>query len=357
MPFVDTITKSYLKQKFSDYYSRNEVYTPERFETREWAFVSVDSIPEFIMHRHIAFQSEIELRGYLIKNTPLHAYFSSAYYEKPDAEKMDDKMWKGADLIFDIDADHLPKGGLEEAKKQIVRLYDLLESDFGIEDMMLVFSGGRGYHIHVHDEEFLALGSAERREIVDYVSLNGVSYDNLMLQSTQYSRVSGCIAKILENAIKRDMLTEIFRIKKKTAENLKDIFARNREKIYSGDFRTLPRTVRKSMEMVFEKCVDAVRIHVDPPVTADVKRLIRLPGSLHGKTSLRVTPLARDEIEEFEPFRDAVVFGDEQVRVRVLSNVKFKLKGEVFRLRAGRHELPEYAAVFLICRNRALYGW
>ncbi|MCA1813180.1 MAG: hypothetical protein LC624_04420 [Halobacteriales archaeon] len=29
----------------------------------------------------------------------------------------------------------------------------------------------------------------------------------------------------------------------------------------------------------------------DEPVTSDVKRLIRLPGSVHGKTGLRVVPV------------------------------------------------------------------
>ena len=36
----------------------------------------------------------------------------------------------------------------------------------------------------------------------------------------------------------------------------------------------------------------------DEPVTADVKRLIRLPGSLHGKSGLKVVTLTRGRVAE-----------------------------------------------------------
>ena len=90
------------------------------------------------------------------------------------------KEWLGADLIFDLDADHLrgaaPLGYADQlrlVKQQLKRLYDdFLLRDFGIEaeKARIVFSGGRGYHVHVRDERFWPLDSAERRELVDYLS-------------------------------------------------------------------------------------------------------------------------------------------------------------------------------------------
>ncbi|WP_456370775.1 DNA primase catalytic subunit PriS [Geoglobus sp.] len=353
---MDTITKSFIRQKFSEYYARADIELPRKFVEREWAFVSIDSLPDFVMNRHIAFESDIEFRGYVIKNPPLHAYYSSAYYENPGAEKMDDKGWKGADLIFDIDADHLPRGGLAEAKKQIIRLHDLLEEDFGVEDMKIVFSGGRGYHIHVYDDSFLSLGSSERREIVDYLMLEGVEFSEILPQASQYLRVGRCIARVIEKAIDSGKVMEVLRVRRSTAERLEKVFPARRDDVYSGDLRPL-RLRGDKLSTLFRRCVDHLRIHVDPPVTADVKRLIRLPGSLHGKTSLRVTALTRDEVESFDPFEDAVAFGDERVRVRIKTGVRFRLMGEEFRLPKGKHVLPEFAAVYLICRNVALYGW
>ncbi len=355
--FVDTITKSYLIQKFSEYYSRAEVDLPKNMNSREWAFVSVESIPEFVMKRHISFENEVELRGYMVKNPPLHAYHSSAYYEKPDAGTMDEKGWKGADLIFDIDADHLPKGGLSEAKRQIIRLHDLLEGDFGAKDMKIVFSGSRGYHIHVCDKEFTGLDSPERREIVDYLMMNGLVFEEVMNSGFQKLRISKCMVKTLEKIIRNGKAREVLGLRKKSIEKAERIIQGNRDLLISGDFRKLPKSVKNRLHILFEECRKKLMIHIDPPVTADVKRLIRLPGSLHGKTSFKAVPLTRDSIEDFKPLRDAVAFGDEMVRVRVKSRVRFNLNDTEYRLKPGKHELPENAAVFLICRNVALYGW
>jgi len=354
---VDTITRSYLSQKFSEYYARSELSLPENMRSREWAFVGIESAPEFLMKRHISFESEEELKGYMVKSPPLHAYHSSAYYMHPDAPTMDKKEWLGADLIFDIDADHLPRGGLSEAKRQIIRLHDILETDFGARKMKIVFSGSRGYHIHVCDREFSELGPAERREIVDYLMINGLSFQEVMNSGSQKLRISECMTVVLEKIFKEGKAHEVLGLRKKTAEKAEKIISGNRERMMSGDFRKLPRSLIKKLPVIFDQCREKLMIHIDPPVTADVKRLIRLPGSLHGKTSLKAVPLTRDSIKSFKPLRDSIVFGDESVRVRVKNRVRFNLNETEFRLKPGRHELPEYAALFLICRNVALYGW
>src|SRR5439155_27170186 len=41
------------------------------------------------------------------------------------------------------------------------------------------------------------------------------------------------------------------------------------------------------------------RAETDEPVTSDIKRLIRMPSSLHGKTGLQVIPMSRDAIDGF----------------------------------------------------------
>src|SRR5947208_15314231 len=90
---------------------------------------------------------------------------------------MEEKGWLGADLIFDLDADHLPNAAkmsypemLEAIRLKILHLYDdFLGADFGFEEktMRIVFAGARGYHIHAFDERVWPLRSHARREIVD----------------------------------------------------------------------------------------------------------------------------------------------------------------------------------------------
>ena len=165
------------------YYRSQEVDAPSRFARREFAAFPFAS--ENLMRRHASFRSADELRAFLRSEVPRHVYYSSAYYRQPDHPKMAQKEWLGADLIFDLDADHLR--GAErltypeqlDLVKERVRdlLQDFLFGDFGIDPATthLVFSGGRGYHVHVQGEDFLPLTSPERRELVEYVM--GVGFD------------------------------------------------------------------------------------------------------------------------------------------------------------------------------------
>ncbi len=200
------LTKLFLKKKFEEYYSKNDIELPREFKRREFAFVPLEALPDFVMHRHISFRSEIDFRAYVLSNVPAHIYFSSAYYERPDEDRMEDKGWLGADLIFDVDADHLPvktqsfEMSFELAKREIKKLTGVLRADFGIRDMKTYFSGGRGYHVHVHDEEFLSLGSAERREIVDYLRLNSpkIVVGDTIANSNAARRILNYLRKKLE---------------------------------------------------------------------------------------------------------------------------------------------------------------
>jgi len=97
---------------------------------------------------------------------------------------------------------------------------------------------------------------------------------------------------------------------------------------------------------------------VDEPVTADIKRLIRLPGSVHGKSGLRVTPITREQLSDFKPLEDAVpeIYTDDPVKVTMRRDYEFSMRGERIKAK-GETEVPEYAAVFLVGRKVADYGY
>ena len=345
------LTKAFLLKKFREYYSNADLYTPKEFESREWAFVPLESFPEFVMHRHIAFSSDLELKAYVISNVPAHAYYSSAYYDNPSAE-MDRKGWKGADLIFDIDADHLPRRSLKAAKLEVLKLIRILTDDFGVDEknIEIVFSGHRGYHVHIYDERFKGLESAERREIVDYLTLNSLKNP----KSRQMRRVAKCMARYIANAIKDNRIDRLLQnYDERRRQRIISILKANLRKIAEGDFSSIPKEL---FERAYNLCKSRLAVYVDPPVTADIKRLIRLPNSLHGKTGLRVTLISLDELENFDPLKDAVVFGEERVKVRILKRIRLRMMEEEFKLHPGKDKVPEYLAVFLICRGVVLYG-
>ncbi len=308
--------KHYLIKKFSEFYSKNRISLPKDFKRREFAFVPIESIPEFVMKRHISFESEDEFKNYVAKEVPAHVYYSSAYYENPSDEKMEKKGWIGADLIFDIDGDHLPiktkniTATLERAKFEVKKLIKLLTKDFCVKEIEVYFSGSRGYHVHVLDEDFRYLESPERREIIDYLMLNNPRLFSNPMESTAEVRIKRFLSK-------------------------KGVPERNWKK-----------------KKFLESAINALRVYIDAPVTADVKRLIRMPETLHGKTGLRVTRV--EDLETFDPFRDAIAFGEEGVRVRVLKKVKMKMGGREFNLAPGETaEVPEFFAIYLLCRGFA----
>jgi DNA primase small subunit len=93
----------------------------------------------------------------------------------------------------------------------------------------------------------------------------------------------------------------------------------------------------------------------DEPVTSDIKRLIRLPSSLHGKTGFEVVPMSRDRLTSFDPFNDAVpkAFGSTLVRIACEKPAQVRLRGGDYSLKQGESEVPEFVAVHLICRKLA----
>ena len=59
--------------------------------------------------RHKAFSDMNDVRRFICERPQHSCFYSTAYWKKPHELKMADKNWLGADLIFDLDGDHLPE--------------------------------------------------------------------------------------------------------------------------------------------------------------------------------------------------------------------------------------------------------
>ena len=185
---MEARTRTYLEGRFGDYYRRNGVSLPPAADRREWGHIPW-SAGSTRMVRHQSLFDLGDLDDFLHRTAPRHVYFSSARFADPGAGSMDEKGWHSADLVFDLDADHLPGVDPEETsyvellaacKGELLNLLDFLDDDFGFEETTVVFSGGRGYHVHVRDPEVRDLDSEARREIVDYVRAIDFDRDGLI---------------------------------------------------------------------------------------------------------------------------------------------------------------------------------
>ena len=181
---INALTFNLLVSKFRQYYLQSSLDAPPGLQSREWGFLFFDDSG---MRRHKSFFSRGELVDYVRSMVPRHVYHSAAYYQRPAAPTMKEKLWQGADLIFDLDADHLrnaPKSYgemLAQVKKETQKLLGFLISDFG-------FSEANGLHGHFLAAEVIismfairifTLGGDERREIVDYLTGRGLDIDKL----------------------------------------------------------------------------------------------------------------------------------------------------------------------------------
>lgn len=335
-----SVTATFLKQVFRSYYTEHGVKVAENIASltdREFGFSQFERVG---VRRHLCFKTKDELTKYLIREGPRDVYVSIAYYALPcEASSMEAKGWMGADLAFDIDADHvLSKGasisygvcvkcscavnslgtcpscgnpvnevslvtkeGLSAAASEAAKLLDVLKLDFGFRttEMQLSFSGHRGFHVLITSEKIRDLSPRERVEIVDYLTLQGFSArwgGQRLLREVERGRVS------------------------------------DKEK---GE-------------------IEGAAVKIDPVVTIDVHRLLRAPMSLHGKTGLSKLPL--DDPEKFTDLSVAsLIPSDEKVKVRVIRTPKIEFAGGIFGpFKNDVVDVPLNVAVLFLCLGVAV---
>ncbi|MEM5867840.1 MAG: DNA primase small subunit PriS, partial [Candidatus Aenigmatarchaeota archaeon] len=336
----------FIREMFRKYYMEGYSLNASfpKVDRREFGFVSFEGQ----MVRHKGFQSLEEARVFVQNFVPRDAYYSCAYYENPTAE-MERKGWLGADLIFDIDADHIPtpcnkihdewvccncgffgKGitpnncpvcngekfetntwlcqeCLETAKNETMKLLDILRNDFGFSDndVHVYFSGHRGYHVHIENEVVQSLDSISRKEIVDYVC--GMGFNERIGSSTcSHARIRKGLYRFLLKAAEEDLT------KLGLKRNIVKALLNNREKILMnlehGEAWKLVKGVGlETWEKIFNHCAQKEFVKIDTVVTADIHRLVRLPDTLHGKTGFKKVEFPISRISDFDPFKEAIV--------------------------------------------------
>ena len=110
----------------------------------------------------------------------------------------------------------------------------------------------------------------------------------------------------------------------------------------------------RNWQKIVEFCAKSKSASVDTVVSTDIHRLIRLAGTLHGKTGLRKVEFPISRIEDFDPFKEAIAFPNGSAEVFVHGAPEFRLGEEIFGpYKDQKVELPLAAAILLIRKNRA----
>jgi DNA primase small subunit len=397
-------TEQLIRQKFQEYYLAHgkDFYTPPSPEQREYGFLL---FKEKFMVRHRAFRDQTMLLSAIRDLVPAHVYFSTAYYEEPTAS-MDEKGWKKADLVFDIDADHLdtpcksehdtwkckacqtsgtgavpklcPKCKndrmeeqtwlceqcLQQAKEETSKLLEILYSDLGVNptDTHVFFSGHRGYHVHVYSSELGLFAEEERREIASYVLGQGLDpelHELEQLSADGTTIIEG--PQLGQPGWRGRMVAGIHDVLGEEGEQLglspaqnHTLMAQDPEKFYRNPFWSAVKGVGLSTwKTLASRAVQKKSAKIDTVVTTDIHRLIRLPGTLNGHTGLLAMKIQREQLDDFDPSREAIAFQG-TMKIQVKECPQFQLGGNKFGpYHEERLELPAYAAMLLLSKRRA----
>ena len=301
-----------------------------KYYREEW---SIKDVPEFILEeiqkkefgfdhngtgpndRYNSFKGPQSLRRYLRAKAPFASYVSVAYYNEPRRRE----GWNKAEYVFDVDAKDLPirscncdnvcETCLSEALEIVNNLIDTLKSDLGLKNIHLIYSG-RGYHIRILDENMVTADSNLRSEVLKYAAGAIVPDYNFpgatKSEPMPHFRIPIGYPKIFTKRLEYDImhLTGNEKIDGINRKLLKDII-KNRDQIKKGEWGVFKAKIGPRRYNNLQDGLAKLNLAtIDAKVSIDLKRILRLPSSLHSKVSMKCVEVKNRET--FNPLKSAV---------------------------------------------------
>lgn len=335
-----------------EHYSNTKLILPDKLPRREIAFSFDEGFD-----RYQYFESEGELREAIIsKSNPPHGvYASTAKYLDPH----DCKDLIEVNLIFDLDKstenfedrfEHL-----DYVRNLTKRLIDHFLFDLGIqkEEIKIEFSGNKGFHLRIEGNKYTDLGVIERRQILDYVQAKNLSkpliYRDEKLNYHGWGRIGVYFIEEL--------------LKDTSVENMRKYFSKNQAKKVSTALQD-PETIEelKAGRLGVLKSVNltgaCMKFHknltdiIDRKPTVDKRRILRVTGSLHGKSGLVSTELEYEDLEMTEMIIDKIIerAGTDLVTVELDNDTEIDFPF-VNTIKKGTHKVPRYQALYILAKK------
>jgi len=376
-------TKEFVQKMIKVYYDSVTV-KPREIGARE---VGYGTLEQKIAVRHLWFKNDDEFNDFLRNKSPFYVSASSAYYDKPDARPMSNKGWLGADLVFDLDLhpeEWDPNNEFKEyhslmhpvafdkVKQMAVKLVeDFLIPDFGFskDELSINFSGNRGYHIRIYNDKIKMLTSKERREIADYITGNGLEFDKFFEVEHKRLKDKGKPLTIIKKGPKpedygwRGRIARLLMSQEPGSEILpKELKSKNKlskfkEGVKLGQWDKVKISNKEDVwKQLVKYSAVAIGEQTDVNVTIDTARLLRVPNTIHGSSSLAAKEFDYKFVDKFNPLRHAVVFTDKkEINVNIIKEVpEFMIKGKQYeQLGKGTVSLPLCYAIYLMTKGYA----
>ncbi|MFX1518358.1 MAG: DNA primase catalytic subunit PriS [Promethearchaeota archaeon] len=315
------ITKAMLQEYYSNYFDVTpliNIIGLTTFRRREFGF---DLGEVFI--RNLSFDTPRKLVDFMGNRGVFQAYVGAVYAESPSKQQPIQKIsWESRELGFDIDLDEYDnvrkceckgeKTFCEEcwtlAQDAMIFLDATMKEDFGFEELVWIFSGRRGVHCWVCDDIGKKLDQIQRSAIINYLTLIKEGEQTPFVDALpKYARsLKGRIFALLSRSYFLNT----------TVDDLVNLGFKK------SDARTILRWVRSERQFNYQQVIstypsiDPLRLakaivisrypRIDRKVTMDIRRLLKIPNSIHGNTG-KVCVVIKN-ILTFDPFDVPSIF-------------------------------------------------
>lgn len=166
------------------------------FHHREFSFTLAGDV----YCRYLCFKTADEFKKTLVSRVPYKIDIGAVYNIPPDRHNASDKkafVPTNKEMVFDIDMNdyddvrvcctgaHVCERCFAYLKVAMVVITDILAQDFNFTNLLWVFSGRRGIHAWVCDEQAREMQNDMRSAVVSYCNL-GVGNENAAKMTLQY---------------------------------------------------------------------------------------------------------------------------------------------------------------------------
>lgn len=337
---------SAMLSKLKEYYDNEFSLEPAlsvigstEFEKREFGFQVVrDNKIKFI--RNISFSSTNKLMNYIRTNTPVAIYVGAIYSEGPnyfEQKTIQQLDWIKREFIIDIDLTEYDSVRPCSCKGKnmlcdmcweliivsIQWIHLTLVDDFGIKDIKWVFSGRRGVHAWILDRSMSYLDEGQRSAIIDYMTFfkgdgGSANFSPTAKFNRNYQNRTNDV--IINSFFRNATISQIefLGFSKQRAKYIldqRDNLGVNSNFLNNFVFNTdklkisLPLQNYPTREKIIQNIMLQWSPRIDTAVSIDLRRILRLPGSIHGESGKRVKFLDFEEIEFFNPLNEESIYG------------------------------------------------
>ncbi|MFW9777243.1 MAG: DNA primase catalytic subunit PriS [Candidatus Heimdallarchaeota archaeon] len=319
------------RQLIRDYYASyfdlqdlSDIIDLTNFSYREFGFISLHG--KFF--RNLSFETPHEFVDFLVDRTPTDVYVGAVFDTPPTRETPIHTLeWRGHELVFDLDLtdyDAVRKficscQGAEQVCHSCWQLITLaieiidetLRMDFGLENITWVFSGRRGVHGWIKDDIGFNLDQEQRKAIVDYMSIvhgegeTARVHDRTKLRYDFRKRIEQTVFRYFLRNIKRKDLIELGFSANTASDVIRQL--KHQDGLIDENFmRRFNLNLAKINK--YDEILRRWAPRIDHKVTIDLRRLLRLPTSIHGKTGHVARILLTKDILSFDPESEESVF-------------------------------------------------